>query len=124
MEGTFKKPPVPYKYTMDDGTDIIICLDETVASAAGNGLVKQTTASTLGGAPLRFQPRVVFWKGILDGKPRRKEIVCQADSTLFKKKGSSTLTIDGVSGVTTGRRGEKQSFICTVAPAAATTPDP
>lgn len=118
MEGTFRKPPAPYLYTMDDGTSIILCLDETVASAAGNGMVKQTTASTLGGAPLRFQPRVVFWQGVLDGKKRRKEVVCQADSVLYKKSGSSSLTIDGVTGVTTGRRGEKQSFICTITPTA------
>lgn len=120
--GTFRKPPAPYKYTKDDGTDIILCLDETVASATGNGMVKQTTASDLGGAPLRFEPRVVFWQAVVDGKKRRKEVVCQADSALFKKKGSSTLTIDGVAGVTTGRRGEQQSFICTVLPATTSTP--
>ncbi len=117
-EGQFTGARAAYTYTKDDGTDIVICLDETLGSAAGNGLVKLTTASALPGKPLKFTPRIVFWQGVLDGKTKRKQIVCNAGSVLYGKVGSSALTIDGVSGVTTGRRGERQSFICTVAAAA------
>lgn len=118
-EGQFSGSRAAYTYTKDDGDNIVICLDETLGGVTGNGLTKITTASELPGKPLQFTPRVVFWQGTLGGKVKRKQIVCNAGSTLYVKKGSSTLTVDGVAGVTTGRRGEKQSFICTVPATAA-----
>ncbi len=113
-EGQFSGSRAAYEYTTDSDNTIVICIDETLGTVAGNGLTKLTTASELPGKPQRFEPRVVFWQGILDGKTKRKQLICNKDSTLFAKTSSSTLTVDGVAGVTTGRRGERQSFVCSI----------
>ena len=113
-EGQFSGSRAAYTYTTDAGNDIVICLDETLGSVTGNGLTKLTTASNLPGKPMKFSPRVVFWQGELNGKIKRKQIVCNVGSSLYSNAGSANLTVDGVAGVTTGRRGEKQSFLCSL----------
>ncbi len=113
-EGQFTGSRQAYTYTMDDGNDIVICLDQTLGSVAGNGLTALTSAANLPGKPQRFSPRVVFWQGTLNGKIKRKQLVCNVGSSLYGNSGSSNLTVDGVAGVVTGRRGEQQSFICSL----------
>jgi len=113
-EGQFLGSRKAYTYTKDDGSDIVICIDATLGDVSGNGLSALTTAANLPGKPQRFTPRVVFWQGVLNGKVKRKQIVCNAGAALYTNAGSSNLTVDGVAGVTTGRRGEKQSFICSL----------
>lgn len=109
-EGQFSGARAGYEYINDEGTTYLLTLDETLGGIAGAGLSAATSASTAGGAPSRFTPRVVFWQGTLSGRTVRKSIVCNADGALYTDT-SQSLTVDGVAGVTTGRRGEKITFV-------------
>lgn len=108
-EGQFSGTRGTYVYTSDNAVDYNVTLDDTLGSVAGNGLVVATTANSGQEKPGRLIPRVVFWQGELDGRIVRKEIVCNASGTLYGDT-SSALTIDGVDGFITGRRGEKFTF--------------
>ena len=110
-----------YKYTMDDGTVIKLRLDATYGDLAACGLSPVTTADNAGNKPSNFKPRVVFWipnDDVPNGEgeaatPRsnlRREFVCAADSTAFTSKDQVSITVDGIAGQTTGRRGEQISF--------------
>lgn len=99
-----------FTYTMDDGTAIKLVLDQTLGSLTECGLSATTTADAAINKPLKFKPRVVFWQAIVDGKPVRKELVCSATSTAYTSKTEVNITIDGLVGQTTGRRGETLSF--------------
>lgn len=100
-----------YKYTMDDGTVIKLRLDQTLGDLAACGLANLTTGDNAGNKPLSFKPRVVFWQYVgADGKISRKELVCAQTSPAFISVDNYTLTIDGLEGQTTGRRGEQISF--------------
>lgn len=113
-------PKKKYKYTMDDGTVIKLRLDATYGDLAEAGLDELTTADNAGNKPLNFTPRVVYWQsdaeqddgsgGTTTAAVRRRQIVCASDSTLYTSVDQQNLTIDGVSGFTTGRKGEQISF--------------
>ncbi len=70
---------------------------------------KTTTASTSTEIPKKIKPRVVYWQGALDGRVVRKALVCNTDGALYNST-STDITIDGVPGSTTGRRGGKVYF--------------
>lgn len=111
-EGQFSGARASYEYTSDTGASYLLTLDETLGTVANNGLVAATTATTAISAPKRFQPRVVYWQGTLDGRIVRKQLVCgTAAATLYASNVSQAVTIDGVAGVTTGRKGEQVSFL-------------
>lgn len=113
-EGQYSGQRKSYIYESDAGKTYILLLDSTLASLANTGLVEATTANaaTATPAPKRFKPRVVFWQGTLNGRTVRKALVCgDVTSTLYAKDTSQDVTIDGVAGSTTGRRGEKLSFV-------------
>ena len=113
-EGQYSGQRKSYIYESDAGKTYILLLDSTLASLANTGLVEATTANaaTATPAPKRFKPRVVFWQGTLNGRVVRKALVCgDVTSTLYAKDTSQDVTIDGVAGSTTGRRGEKLSFV-------------
>lgn len=100
-----------YKYTMDDGTIIKLRLDETLGDLASCGLTALATGDNAGNKPVNFKPRVVFWQYVAaDGKISRKELVCAPTAPAFVSVDNFTLTIDGLQGQTTGRRGEQISF--------------
>jgi hypothetical protein len=113
-------PKKKYKYTMDDGSVIKLRLDATYGDLTEAGLDELTTADDAGNKPLSFKPRVVFWQsdaeqddgsgGTTTETVRRRQIVCASDSTLYTSVDQVNLVIDGVSGFTTGRRGEQISF--------------
>lgn len=109
-EGQFSGERAAYEYTSDNGTTYLLTLDKTLGDLAGTGLSAATSGSTAGTPPKRFKPRVVFWEGTLSGRKVRKQIVCDPDGTLFGDT-STALTVDGVAGSTTGRRGEKLTFV-------------
>lgn len=109
-EGQFSGPRAAYEYTSDNGSTYLLTLDQTLGGLMGTGLTAATSGSTAVSAPRRFKPRVVFWQGVLNGNQVRKEIVCDADGTLYTDT-SQALTVDGVAGSTTGRRGEKLTFV-------------
>lgn len=112
-EGQYTGNRAAYIYTSDSGTNIVLQLDTTLADLPGTGLVKATNAS-LGDAipkPQKFYPRGVHWQGILNGDVKRKFITCNTGSDYVESDVSQSLTIDGVAGFTTGRRGEKITFV-------------
>lgn len=109
-EGQFTGQRGSYVYTNDEGNTYLLTLDQTLGDIVGNGLVAATSTTVAGGPPARFKPRVVFWQGTLNGREVRKSIVCNSDGSLYTDV-SQALTIDGVAGVTTGRRGEKLTYV-------------
>lgn len=114
-EGQYTGARKAYLYTPDSGDNTyLISTDETLGGLAGSGLVLATTANIANAqpAPKRFKPRVVFWQGVLDGRIVRKSIICGTTSaTLYDSDSPQAVTIDGVAGSTTGRRGERLSFL-------------
>jgi hypothetical protein len=113
-EGQFTGERGAYLYTSDAGNQFIIRTDKTLGDLPGTGLVAATTGNAAGaaGLPKRFKPRGVHWQGILNGKTVRKFIICGGgnDATLYVAGGVTALTVDGVTGNTTGHRGEVQSY--------------
>lgn len=112
-EGQYSGQRKSYIYESDAGKKYILLLDSTLASLANTGLVEATTENAASATPVpkRFKPRVVFWQGTLNNRTVRKALVCgDVTATLYAKDISQDVTIDGVDGSTTGRRGEKLSF--------------
>ena len=117
-EGQFTGDRARYVYESDDGTKYRLFLDTTLATAAGSGegtpgtgLVADTPEAGAQNKPTKFKPRCVFWQGTLGGTLRRKALICgTTEAGLYTSKTPVILTIDGVTGVTTGRRGEQMSY--------------
>lgn len=100
-----------YKYTMDDGTEIRIVVDQTLGDLAGTGLAAITTADNVQNRPNNFTPRGVYIQAVnADGALARKRIVCNAEGSLYKSNTEQTITVDGEAFQSTGRVGEKYSF--------------
>ena len=99
-----------YTYTADDGQKFALKLDITLATAGAQGLASTTTADGTTNKPTNFTPRGVHWQAIVDGAPVRKFLVCNADSALYTATTQTEVTVDGLVGRTTGRRGEKLTY--------------
>jgi hypothetical protein len=113
-EGQFTGARQNYIYENDAAEEYIITTDETLGSLAGTGLVVATTANVTGAspAPKRFTPRGVYWQGETDDRIVRKRIICgTGEAALYAADTSQALTVDGVAGFTTGRVGEKITFL-------------
>lgn len=114
-EGQYTGQRKAYLYTPDSGDNIyLISTDATLGGLTGTGLVEATTANVANAqpAPKRFKPRVVFWQGKLGTRTVRKTIACgTTDAALYDSDSPQAVTIDGVLGSTTGRRGERLSFL-------------
>lgn len=113
-EGQYTGKRGYYLYTSDVGEVFVILTDVTLATAADTGLVAATRGN-IGNAtrpPQRFKPRGVHWQGELNGRIVRKFLICNAgtEDRLYSSGFSVGVTIDGVSGVTTGRRGEVVTY--------------
>lgn len=110
-EGQFLGSRKAYVYTADDATsEYYILLDETLASLAGVSLPAYTGQTGVQPLPKRFKPRIVYWESN-DGVYRKRITCGSGAATLYAANTSQTLTIDGVDGRTTGRVGEKFSFV-------------
>lgn len=108
--GQFTGPRSGYIYTSDALEEYLVLLDETLASIAGTGLTLWDGTGTPASKPPRFKLRVVHWQS-LDGA-NRKSLVCgKNDASLYAQANSVLLTIDGVAGRTTGRTGERQTYV-------------
>ena len=112
-EGQFTGQRGQYLYTSDSDDIYIITTDKTLGDLAVCGLTPATQANAANAspAPKRFKPRVSFWQGTLNGRVVRKALVCNVTSDLNEDTTPRAVTIDGVAGSTTGRRGEKMSFV-------------
>lgn len=113
-------PKKKYKYIMDDGTVIKLRLDATYGDLAATGLSALTTADNAVNKPSNFTPRVVFWQsnptqddgagGTQENPVVRRSFVCAADSPAYTSVDQFSITVDGIEGQTTGRKGETVSF--------------
>jgi hypothetical protein len=113
-EGQYSGQRSSYLYTTDFGDVYILSKDVTLANLEGAGLTPatQANAGNANPTPKRFFPRGVYWQGVLDGRIVRKFIVCGSTTAdLYQAGISQDLTIDGVVGSTTGRRGEQQTYV-------------
>lgn len=121
-EGQFTGVRKTYIYNSDNNeATYLITTDATLGDLAGAGLTEATTATAAaskGQLPRGYKPRVVFWQGELNDRMVRKEIICGSTAAaLYNSVAPQNLTVDGVAGSTTGRRGEKVRFL-KLAPAA------
>lgn len=113
-EGQYSGRRAVYLYDNDQGTDYLITLDETNGDLTELGLVKGTPTNVIGvpSLPSRLKPRYVLWKGTVGGRDVAKRLVCSRASTAFSSVGSTAFDIDGsTGGATTGRVGEKETFL-------------
>ncbi len=113
-EGQFTGSRDSYVYTMDDGRAIILRLDSTLV-LAGSGLTPydpESPPANVTGKPYRFRPRAVYWQATGAGFEGRRKllIVGTPGSTVWQSRVSQALTIDGVEGQTSGKRGESFSL--------------
>lgn len=104
-----------YLYQSDGGDTYIVETDSSLAiagfgaGAAAPVAFDPATPGTAQPAPKRFSPRVVYVQAT-DGA-RKALIAFDATATAYARVNSATYTIDTEAGwVSTGRRGEKQSF--------------
>jgi hypothetical protein len=112
-EGQFTGERGVYLYTSDGDNVYLVQTDKTLGDLTETGLVAATTGNVgdASSMPKRFKPRVVYWQGELDGKQVRKKLVVNRNSDLVSATTPTAITIDGVAGTTTGRRGEQISFL-------------
>lgn len=113
-EGQFSGTRSKYVYVDDAGTNYILTLDDSLV-ITNSGLVLFDPAAPPANscpAPKRFTPRVVFWQATATGfEGKRKSLVAgTVDAALYASNLASEFTVDGVTGTTTGRKGEKLSF--------------
>lgn len=96
-----------FRYTSDAGTAYNILTDIDLGTAGG--LVQATDgAPTL---PRRFKVRGVYAEATVAGEIVRKFIPCSLlGSNAYNSDVSTSISIDGVNFLTTGRRGESMSF--------------
>lgn len=112
-EGQFLGQKDSYVYTSDNGTQFAIQRDRSLVLGESTGLSLYSVGDPFAfPLPRRFKPRGVFWEGNLNGRKVRKFLICgNLNATLYATDSSSELTIDGVVGVTTGKRGEQINYV-------------
>lgn len=111
--GQFTGPRDQYVYTTDTGAKYVLTLDADLAGLSGGLTVFDPAAPGAAvPAPRRFRPRGVYWQGTAAGyTTKRKFLVAGTPSDpIYASNTSQAITIDGVAGRTTGRRGERLSF--------------
>ena len=116
-EGQFSGRKRAYVYVSDANDTYIIRRDATLGDLAGADLEPATTSADGTSKPTNFKMRGVHWEGILNGRVVRKFLICNRTGEFYQLNQSVALTIDGVPGFITGRRGEVASFIRVEAPA-------
>lgn len=107
MAGNTLGPRGYYTYTSDSGVNYNILTDTDLATAMG------LTPGVSGNPqlPRRFYPRIVYAEATIGGRLVRKRLVAGTnDNTVYAAEGSTTVTVDGQTFTTTGRRGEKVTF--------------
>lgn len=113
-EGQFTGERKTYIYRTDNNEKkYLITTDATLGDLTGTGLVAATTANSTDASPTPkgFKPRVVYWQGELDDVVKRKKLICGTTAaTYYNSDVSQSITVDGVAGSTTGRRGERLTF--------------
>lgn len=112
-EGQFQGPKDTYIYVADDNRTYRITRDVTLANIDGVDLVVATVQNSddFYDISSRITPRGVHWQATEGNLNRRKFLICGSkNAALFVAPNSQPVTVDGVAGVTTGRRGEATRF--------------
>lgn len=111
-EGQFLGRKARFLYEADDGRVFNRVGDITLGAVVGtDNAVSGATAAADGALPRRFEPRGVYWQGVLDGRTVRKFLICGTpQSPLYAAINRTNVEIDGVGGVVTGRRGERATL--------------
>lgn len=110
MEGQFTGVRASYIYVSDNNTEYLVTLDKTNGDIPELGLTAADSSDAgLPSLPRRFTKRAVFWEGELNGTQKRKTLTCNSNGSAYADT-AQTLTIDGVAGKITGRRGEALTF--------------
>lgn len=112
-EGQFLGDKSIYVYKDDSDVSYIVKLDKTLGDIPELGMQVAVSADlTKPTLPTGFKMRRVLWSGVCEGKNRSKRLVCARDSTAYSAPGSTEFNISGsINGATTGRVGEKKTYI-------------
>ena len=112
-EGQFLGSKSVYVYTDDSGVGYLVRMDQTLGSIPELGMVPAVDADlTKPTLPKGFSTRKVLWEGTCEGIKRRKTLTANNTSTAYLAAGSTAFDISGSSaGATTGRVGEKKSYL-------------
>lgn len=112
--GQFSGSRDKYVYTADNGDQYVLTLDTDLV-IVGSGLIPYdpVTNAAATSPPKGFRPRVVFWQATAVGfEGKRKALVAGVPADdLYSPSTPQTFAVDGVAGVTTGKKGERLSFI-------------
>lgn len=109
-------PRQTFRYIDDAGNAYNIRLDGSVSSAIGNAVATTAAPSLRATGAIPLSPRRVYLALTSDPNVRKNAVVCDAANALFTADGSTQVTINGVTWITTGTRGESRQFIPFEAP--------
>jgi len=112
-EGSYLGSKGIYLYEDDNAVSYLVRRDDTLASVPEAGLTPAADADlTKPELPKRLKMRYVNWTGKCDGVEVSKILYCNIDSPAYAALGATTFNIDGsTDGSSTGRVGEKKSFL-------------
>lgn len=113
-EGQYTGEKACYVYVTDTNDNFIVLTDKTLGDLPEAGLTPFTNQDAVN-PPRRFEYRRVFWQGVLDGRTVRKSLIVNTAGALWDDS-SNQVTIDGVDGSTTGRKGERLTYVCAADP--------
>lgn len=101
-------------YTTDSGKSIVLRVDDDLV-LGNSGLPTfdpaNPPANATGKFP-RFKPRGVYWEATAANyEGKRKFLICgTATAGLYTPDAPTAVTVDGVAGVVTGKRGESYTL--------------
>jgi hypothetical protein len=102
-------PRATFEYTDDSLLDYNISPDRSVGLAMGNALATDADLPVLRATQSRpIAPRYILLALQSDPAIKKRAIISTADNTLFASNGASTVTINSVVWIVTGRVGERR----------------
>ena len=112
-EGQRLGPRASYVYQLDDDQLVVLQLDSTLGDLPNTGLTRYDGTQPVCKKFVGFEPRYVRWQVVLaDGKRATKKIICNNTAgSYYKSEAPQAITIDGDAGTTTGRVGEKYTYV-------------
>jgi len=119
-EGQFLGTKSVYVYTDDSDVQYLVRMDSTLGALPELGMQAAVDADlTKPTLPKGFSTRKVLWEGLCEGVKRRKTLTANKTSSAYLAAGSTAFDISGsTNGATTGRVGEKKSYLRLPAPVA------
>lgn len=102
-----------FVYQADDDQLVVLQLDATLGDLPNTGLTRYDGSQPVCKKFVGFEPRYVRWQVVLaDGSRATKKIVCNnVAGSYYKSEAPLQIDIDGDLGFTTGRIGEKFTYV-------------